>query len=291
MNLQNSHLENLLLQEYSRIFKQTPPPPWAVRKKSNPSEYIHPSIPFVGKHYTETSLLLYASAENLAQYCKQSNPLPHLDNDSIAINRHRYCFENYSQGRFFPHLHLGPVNNGSLVVITAYLMMHLLGLEFNNPSELLEHIAVANFGKFSIASQERNIDYAGSIDKLSFSFEYVKADLTILRPRIIIIPKTIFNHKEVKELIFSTCHNPPLIIPIYQINPTTINTRITRFPKKEKAELPAWLVQWHESLPQHGNITGKIKENFYSVYSYLDQFLDTTSNPSTEPNLTIPKKP
>ena len=272
---------NNLKKEYSKIFsKGENRPDWTVKKKSNPKEIIHPSIPFVGKNYDNTKILLYASAENLTYYTEQNDNIDYLDNDKIAIDRHRYCYENYSNDRFFPHVHIEPVNNGALILIVAYITKVLKQKEFANPYELVENIAIANFCKFSIqpkksskTKKEKNIDCAENYSFLSYSIKYVETDLKILEPDIIIIPKTIFDHKPIREMIFNQIPNT-IVIPIMQVNTTTINTKIhTKYREKNKTELENWLVDWHEKLPISGAIKGKIKDNYYSVYTYLDEIL------------------
>lgn len=265
---------NNLIKTYSNLFAEYKPS-WAVKKKSNKNELVPPSIPFIGKEYNDTKILLYASAENLTYYTEQKEAMKHLDDDLIAIDRHRYCFNNCSENRFFPHLHIEPVNNGALVVIMAYLANRLLNLNnFNTPYDLINKVSIANFGKFSIETQHKNVDYAKSIKKLSYSMPFVKSDIEFLNPDIIIIPKTIFNHLKIKNLIKNSAPNAK-IIPIYQITPTTINTRIHKdFEIMNKDEIPKWLVDWHEKIPEYGKITGKTKNNFYSVYKYLENILN-----------------
>jgi len=266
-------LEKLLAEKYSAIFQNEEKPSWAVIKKSNKTEIIHPPIPFVGKNFNNLRILLYASAENLTYYTEQEKIIDYLDDDLISINRHRYCFENCSNGRFFPHIHIEPVNNGALMLIVAYIAKVLKEKEFLNPFELAENIAIANFGKFSIQSTDKNYDYADNNSLLSSSIKYIENDLKILKPEIIILPKTIFHQKSVKEIILNILPNTT-IIPISQITTTTINTQIhKKYRKKNKKELFDWLVDWHEKLPISGAIKGKIKDNYYSVYTYLDEII------------------
>lgn len=270
-----------LKKEYSNIFTKNKPE-WAVKKKSNNNELVHPSIPFIGKEYNDTKILLYASAENLSYYINQNKEMKHLDNDVAAKDRHRYCFENCSDNRFFPHLHIEPVNNGALIVILAYLLKKLLNYNtFNSPYDLVEKVSIANFGKFSIEA-EKNIDYVKDLRKLNYSIPFIKADIEFLNPDIIIIPETIFDyHPEIKNFIKNLAPNAK-IIPIYQITSTTINTHIHKnFDIMNKDELPKWLVDWHEKIPEYAKsskITGKTIKNYYSVYTYLDNLLKNINN-------------
>ncbi|MDD5022111.1 MAG: hypothetical protein PHR82_08315 [Endomicrobiaceae bacterium] len=161
-----------------------------------------------------------------------------------------------------------PIDNGALVVITFYILKHLKGnLNYNRPIELLEDISCGNFGKFSIEAHVKNIDYANKPDKLKYSFEYIEADLKILQPKILIMPYTIYKHRRVQQLITKNA-NKCKILPIYQITPTTINRHIKKYPKKQLNEIGV-LDKWHQEIT--GRITGKTKENFYSIYTYLDE--------------------
>ena len=85
---------------------------WAQTKVSNPEELVSPTIPFVGKNYVaqKTKVLLYASAENLAKHNG------HIDNDDIAINRHRKWFDDSEAG----HLSITRFDNDlSLFILDA----------------------------------------------------------------------------------------------------------------------------------------------------------------------------
>lgn len=265
------NIQEELKQEYKRIFDVANNRLiWAAKKKTISNEVIHPTIPFVGENYDNTKLLLYASAENLIYYYKEKNKNNlDLDNDNFAINRHRENF-NKSKEQFFPNVHILPIDNGSLVVITCYMLLHLKSnLNYNRPIELLEDISCGNFGKFSIEAHLKNIDYANDIDKLQYSFEYIEADLKILQPKILIMPYTIYRHSRVQQLITKNA-NGCKILPIYQITPTTINLHIKKYSKKQANEIGV-LDKWHQEIT--GRITGKTKENFYSIYTYLDEIL------------------
>jgi hypothetical protein len=270
-----TYIENLL-KKYIEIFsKKENRPEWAVNKNSNKNELVSPCIPFVGKNYEKSKILLYASVENLNYYTSSKNSkikYEWIEDNEIAINRHRYCFTRCSENSFFPNVHIEPVNNGALILIVAYLIeKKIKDIQYSTPYDLVESLSIANFGKFSIQTTKNNNDYAGNYNKLSKSFEYVKSDLETLKPNIIIMPKKIIEHNKIIELIKDILPNS-LIIPIYQITPTTINTLIHKnYPQKDKTNLGK-LNEWHKNLG--GKIKGKIIENYYSIYSYLDVVLD-----------------
>lgn len=264
-----NRIEKLLI-EYSEIFSQKENrPEWAV-KKNNSKEIVSPSIPFIGKNYEKTKILLYASAENLGDYKGGW-----LDNNDFAKNRHRLWFDKYSDNHFFPDVHIAPMNKGGLVNIIGYVSMKLYpDFKFDTPKELLEGVAFANFGKFSISVEkgEKNIDYAGDYHKLKKSIEYIKSDLEILKPDILIIPETIFKHNRIKKLL--SIEFPGIkIIPIYQIHHFNINgeNRLKKYKKKDKADLGI-LVNWQKKFGK--GLKGKTNENFYSFYTFLDKQIE-----------------
>ena len=261
---------NKLEKQYKNIFElDKKKPSWAVKKKTK-EENIYPAIPFVGKSYTNTKLLLYASAENLTYY-EQGND-NWLDNDATALYR-----RDISNGSFFPKVHISPVQDGSLLIVAAYILKKLgIHLEYSNPFEFIENIAVDNFGKFSIKTEKegsnkrrQNVDYAKNIDKIRESFDYIKSDLKILKPEILILPRTIYFHDEVNQLIKSILPEC-LVLPIYQINSGIINRLLAKkYEKKSIDDLEETLIDWQSKL--RNGITGKTNENFRAVYTYLDK--------------------
>ncbi len=155
------------------------------------------------------------------------------------------------------------------MIVTYYILKKVKNLSYKDPFELIESISVGNFGKFSIESGN-NQDYAGDSQKLKFSLPYVKVDLSVLKPEIIIMPRTIYNAEEVKKEIGSILPNVQ-VIPIYQINARTINRIIARnFERKERREV-AEFYEWQRNLSN--GITGKTNENFLAVYTYLDSVI------------------
>ena len=261
--MENISIEKKLAEEYCKLFKLIEnKPDWAFTKKTA-DELIHTAIPFIGKKYNETKVLLYASAENLSRYDG------YLEKDSDALNRRRGTYNEMHN--FFPDVHIAPVADGSLLIVTAYIL-NILGktLQYSTPHEFIEYIAVDNFCKFSIKSKA-NIDYAKDLEKIRYSLEYIKTDLELLKPEIMILPKTIYDHNEVKQLVRRIVPNC-LVVPIYQINSRNINIRISKkYPKKKENTIDNLLVSWQKH-PEFG-LTGKTNENFYSVYTYLEDII------------------
>lgn len=288
-----SNVDNMvqeLLREYQRIQNVIGnQPEWAVHKRTNPTELVHCTIPFVGKKYCLQSkrILVYASAENLSTY--DSKHLDHwsgswLDDDAQAENRHRKCFDESEPTEFFPNVHISPINNGCLATAVYYIAYKLGLAEDSSPREFYETIAIANYGKYSIETEQQyadrmnitgqnlaksNIDYASNLSLLEASHPFIKADLDILKPDIIILPTSVnkADHKFIAAHIGNV-----RIIPIYQMNAGVINRIIApamRSSQYTVEQLPTTIRCWYDHLKK-GGMTNKSKQNYLSVFNYLD---------------------
>lgn len=283
-----------LLMTYEKLHEENCPE-WAVHKR-NSEDFIKPTIPFVGKHYfeQEKKILVYASAENLAAYWKGNTKHwlgDWLDDDSQAENRHRKCFDDSSSkaDQFFPYVHIGPMNNGCLATAAYYIATKLRRTENSSPRDFYESVAFGNFCKYSIETDwQRNIrtkvgatgkkenrDYTQfkvreAREKIEVSIPFLKADIEILEPDVIIVPKTLY---DICKTSFDNARGETEIIPIYQINTRVINGIIaTRYSCYDIDRLPVSIKTWYEQLRKEGMI-GKTKENYLSVFTYLDQTL------------------
>lgn len=274
-----NYLEMSLISSYNEIFlKEQDRPEWAVRRTFD-NRQIVPTVPFVGKEYKDNNckMLVYASAENLTYVYDDvsNNKFPNIFNDEFAINRHRKCFDNSE--KLFPNVHLKPMTNGCLLLVIAYIYNKITqdSLYANiTPKEFYEMISFGNFGKFSIASKSKNIDYANKKEYLKYSLEYIKKDLEILKPDYLIIPKSIY--KTMKYELAPILGNIK-VISISQINSTTINCHISKkYPKKNIKDLPNFLRNWYEfSKPNDGlQLSGKCKDNYRSVFCFVDTIID-----------------
>jgi hypothetical protein len=235
-------------------------------------ELIRCPIPFVGKSYSQQNpkILLYASAENLTEYNG------YLDDDQYALNRHRNFFKMSvsNPNTFFPNVHIQPINDGALALVALYVYMQFQPIGQITPVEFLERISLANYCKYTIQAENtsgrfRNQDYANNSEYLRQSHDYLKADLEVLKPDYIIIPKSIYwADKEFIDQVKGSAK----IIPVYQMNARNINLRIKKYPKTPVEKLSPELRSWYEAVHCNG-ITGKTKENFLSVFAYLDDVL------------------
>ena len=269
-------MEKSLLAVYKQIFSgRMNEPAWAVHKTTpnHTRELIHCSIPFVGKYYHQekTKVLLYASAENLSDYCRKRQD--YLDCDDYAVNRHRNSFDSsvLNPNVFFPDVHIQPINDGCLAIVALYVYLKFQSIDKISPSEFLEKISFANYGKYTITPEKQNRDYASDPNYLKASHAYIKNDIKILVPDYIIMPKAIYWAD--RDFIDSIKGNAK-IIPIYQINARNINLRIKNYPRTALRELHPELMEWYAHLGSNG-ISGKTKENFLSIFGYLDDVVQS----------------
>lgn len=267
-------------------------PDWAVHKRTKPTELVHCTIPFVGKNYFAQTkrILVYASAENLSTYDRKHLDYwegSWLDDDSKAENRHRKCFDESNTADFFPNVHIAPMNNGCLATAVYYLTLKCGFVGDSTPREFYEKISIANYGKYSIETEQQNaerlniigqklsrsnIDYASNLSLLEASHPFIKADLELLRPDIIILPGSVYK----ADRKFIDAHKGDArVIGICQMNTGVINRTIApnpRFPQCELELLPASVKLWYDHLEKDGMVN-KSKHNYLSVFSYLDDKL------------------
>jgi len=207
--------ENTLVSRYKELFDKYRFPEWAYR--------FYPSIPHIGNKVDECNVrcLVYGSAENLTYSRKADEEINRIHEQQWY--RHRY-FRKYDGT--FPHAHIQPINNGSLLIVSRYILS-LLGYDktfSNEPKRFIEEIVVGNFGKFSIDS-ETNEDYADKYKYLKESIEYVLADILVTKPDIIIMPRKIYYFRGVQSKIVPLLKKGTKIIPIYQTNRLAIGGR------------------------------------------------------------------
>ncbi len=237
-----------LFTRYRTLF--TDPPEWAFP--------LQPSIPFVGAAYEGSSprIAVYASAENLSHY-ERGGERPPFTVGERAWDRHRGAFESGRPG-FFPFIHIAPVENGSLLCAALYVLQeHLHGPPPRSPADFAETLAIANLGKFSIRTDGRpNRDYAGDAARLGASLPYFRADLEILRPDVILLPRTMLRHRAVSSALADVLPDA-LVLPIPQFNATVVNVHLARHAARAAAlqarlagtPLAAWMAELRGYAP------------------------------------------
>lgn len=272
----SANFESSLLVRYKEQFESSKTPRWAFPSedwdysKTPLKKPLPPSIPFIGKNYTQTpkKIALYASAENLAHYERKPETVPEFLCDERVWNRHREAnLEGWD--KFFPRLHIGPVENGSLLCAVQFICNSLDLDSPNDPSLFLENLVVGNVGKFSI-SGIGNKDYAGNINLLEPSLPYFQMDLEILRPDILMLPKTMYAHQAIKESI-SKAIPKATIIPIPQFNSTVVNIHLKR--NKDSGSRLAIELKGTTLDKWTNHLTGYTKGFPYRYFAELDSII------------------
>ena len=210
-----------------------------------------------------------------------------LDNDQIAINRHRWCLDNQnSEMAYFPNVHIQPMNNGTLATAAMYLVSRLSDCTFDSARDFYEKIAFGNYGKFSLETEYQrnkrtgtgaigrrtNIDYpTREPNLLHASHPFLRADIEVLRPDYIIMPKSIYLHD--RNFMDSIKGNAK-IIGIHQMNARVINTHIA--PNKridhnyKQYSVNELDVPIQKALPWINRIS---PEKYAYVFGYLDTLI------------------
>lgn len=261
-----------LSERYRRIFSEKDTEPcWAYRKSNDVSKLIHCPIPFVGKNYftQPVKVLMYASAENLSKYDG------YLDDDEVAINRHRSFFERSvkENNTFFPNVHIEPISNGALALCVLHILSRISDVGDISPSVFLETIAFGNYAKFTICpdNKKHNIDYAGNCDYLLYSQPYVAADLEVLQPDYIIMVRSMYLGQGKQKAFVDSHKGNAKVIPIYQMSPRTINTGrlFGSYEPPAPGTLHPTVMEWYS----HFCPKSISKPKFLPVFTYLDEVL------------------
>lgn len=292
--------ERTLLREYQKIHNNQKDEiaKWAVHKirTDKKDETVVPTIPFIGKRYFEQDkrILVYASAENLANYCYgEISDRPWLDDDEKAGNRHRLCFDNQeAQTKVIPYVHCGPMDTGLLLTAVMYLVWKLNISDISNisPREFCETICFGNYGKYSIETKEqerkrkgndkkrlnKNIDYAGNIDLMSASHSFIETDIKELKPDYIILPATMYN--SAKKFIDSI-KGTAKIIPIMQMLASNVNNHIAPNKKRINKYKCYTVEELHPTIQNvYREMTDVSLNNYLYVFGYLDTVLSTIND-------------
>ncbi len=151
------------------------------RKEEQPSERYYqtkPTIPWVGDHYGEHRILIYASAENLScDYIKRNEPPFKTEK---AFNRHIFFWSEKAEGK----IGIEPFDSGGLRLV-GIMCLRKLGFEVLEKGDITSYIAVANLSKFSLKGNGNNVDVKTKRD-MKPSCNYLQIDLEVLKPNLII---------------------------------------------------------------------------------------------------------
>jgi hypothetical protein len=251
-------METLLTKRFKDTFKTTPKWAWPFK----------PPVPLVGKNYKPgKGLLIYASAENLSWL--HSKKPPARFSGEKAYNRYRTCYEE--QGRtsknFFPNVGIQPVSDGGLFAAGLFISQKT-GLPVRaKPRTFLETIAVSNWCKFSIKS-DNNTDYIANVKKLTASLPFVIGELAVLQPKVVLIPKQLWRHPILRAAMFGASPKT-LFLPVPQFNSRVVNIHLKKYDrpatklKQQSKDTP--LADWME------NLRGLNKSHAWRYLAMLDE--------------------
>jgi hypothetical protein len=207
------------------------PPDWGYGLPGKtPKTPLGATIPFIGRRYFDSALriVVYASAENLAHYERAPATVPAFLADRRFRDRHRAAHDEAQAAQpeaFWPTLHIGPVENGSLLCAALFLGQKLGAIQdTDGPRGLLDTLAAGNVGKYSL-SGPKNRDYAGSLRLLKPSLPLLVADLEVLRPDVVLFPRAAYRLADVRALLASACPRAR-IVPLPQFNATVVNVHL-----------------------------------------------------------------
>jgi hypothetical protein len=173
-----------------------------VRRAPNWAADLAAPVPFVGAQYDAEPgaprILTYASAEHLGTAEKDSAPW--FDQPNLARGRHRLVWDE-GWGRDEPNTRLGiaPYEDGPLLAAAALLWRwEFASGRASVPAPegavaLTERVAVANFSKFALPpAGERRVNRDIRAERaVRDSLPYVRADLRVLAPTVVLIAKTV----------------------------------------------------------------------------------------------------
>lgn len=239
-------LANELIQRFKDTFEDTlngTPHQWAWPFK--------PSIPFIGENYKpDKGLLIYASAENLSWL--NNKPPPQFFTDEDVWNRYRVQYEMSGRNSedFFPYVGIQPANDGGLFAAGLFTTVKYNLQQEENPRPFLETIAVTNWNKFSIRSPDRNKDIRG-IKKLTASLAFVVAELMVLQPAVVLIPRTVWRHLKLQTAMQAASPQSEFL-DVPQFNATVVNCHLGSYEEKARELRENWqgtpFARWMSNL-------------------------------------------
>lgn len=174
---------------------------------------------------------------------------------------------------------MAPLDDGSLLTAALYAYLRILeqrGADIGKeerPAEFYERICFGNYCKYTL-SAKRNRDYAGDRSLLKASREYIEADMEVLRPGLVILPKKIY---ETERAFIDSVKGEAELLPLVQINAGTVNRLIAkRYPPQARwgtDDIGKRATSWYGHLGKN-RISGRTRENYRAVFAYLDDLLE-----------------
>lgn len=211
----------------------------------------NPSIPLIGNNFKPgKGLLIYASAENLSWM--KGSTIPERFLGEKSWNRYRICYEESGRKSkdFFPDVGIQPATNGCLLSAGLFLSQKYGLPARKTPRGFLETIAVSNWCKFSIESN-KNRDYISDPKKLASSVAFVVNELSVLKPKVVLVPKQIWTYGILRAAMQGASPNTKFI-EAPQFNAQVVNTHLKKYDhsaqklRKTYNETP--LASWMQNL-------------------------------------------
>lgn len=247
----------------------TEPPQWAWQ--------FAPSIPFVGTRYRPgDGLLVYASAENLTWLNKKGVTVPERFTGDGAWDRYRVRYEetNGAGSSFFPDVGIQPVTDGGLVAAALFVAGRLDLPKADSPRAFLETTAFTNWAKFTVKragyGAAVNADYADVQGKLGESLAYVVTELAVLRPKVVLIPKAIWQ-RPLLQAAMRGASPFTRFVTVPQFNTTVVNCHLRGYDhqgqqlRRKPSQTP--LAKWMQ------NLHGFREQNAWRYLAFLDEAL------------------
>ena len=224
-----------------------------ISTKTKQGKIFPPYIPFVGTHYKDFKILIYATAQNF-NINNQKMYDPYEKNFDKLVERLWYQIDfktKYPDMAFrYTDISIAPYEEGVLPALAGIFIYTFWGqilLEFD---EIQDHLSVSNYYKFSLNDGKDINPQKASASYWKLNDALVSEELEVLRPKHIIVFKG--RHKkflEDKQNEFS--------FKVHFIND------------------PSWILHGHQGYCKPEGKWGKSISNAdHDIFQYIDSYLE-----------------
>lgn len=173
--------ETKLLKIYKKLWLTNGAPAWAFQ--------IPPAITAIGSKMRK-HIISFASCENFkGEYPSELINIYKVRGFDYVVSRSRWPSK---ESQYFPHRHITPFDCRDQYVITWFALRMLEHDLSDEISEFSEQISTANPFKFTIFHEADETNKDPKKEHVPKSLPYLKADLRVIKPEVIIIPKSRF---------------------------------------------------------------------------------------------------
>lgn len=184
-------------------------------KPNGEKHYFEPYIPFIGDNYDEYRILVYASAQNLADHPTIRSNYYKMDENSV----YRLYPQNPNQAFSFKNIEIAPVQCGVFPALIGVFLYATYGVAFSDLEEIVSMTAMTNFHKYSLwktniqdinTTKQENLDpkKMDSASARNYSEKminaYVEQEINFLQPKTIISFRGQYERR-FKEILPSDC--------------------------------------------------------------------------------------